>query len=275
MMQIPIEDGYGDVLEKAAVGRRLGYAAVALRANLSLKEVRALVAGEFNENHLRKVAPILELDADKLVSLAKQDWRPASVNLLGVKLFHMPFPEASYPDASANCYLVYNSSTKEAIAFDAGTKADPILEYLDVKGLALKAVFLTHTHRDHVGGYERLVAAAQTGRVFAPMHEPYLKASPVEPETEMELCGFKIRALLTNGHSKGGMSYIVSGLERTVAFVGDSLFSLSMGGAKRAYRLALKNNREKLLGLPGDTVLCPGHGPMTTVAEERAHNPFF
>jgi glyoxylase-like metal-dependent hydrolase (beta-lactamase superfamily II) len=91
----------------------------------------------------------------------------------------------------------------------------------------------------------------------------------------MELCGLKIRAVLTNGHSKGALSYIVTGLERQVAFVGDSLFSLSMGGAKRAYRLALKNNREKLLSLSGDTILCPGHGPMTTVAEELAHNPFF
>ena len=274
-MEIPIEDGFEDVLQKAAVGRRLGYAAVALRAGLSLKEVRSLISGEFNEAHTRKIAPILSLDADKLVSMAKGEWRPASVNPLGLKMFHMPFPDASYPDASVNCYLAYNPNANEAIAFDSGTTAEPILEYLDEKGIALQALFLTHTHRDHVGGYEKLVAAAKTGRVFAPVNEPYLKASPLEADTEMELCGLKIRAVLTNGHSKGALSYIVTGLERQLAFVGDSLFSLSMGGAKRAYRLALKNNREKLLSLSGDTILCPGHGPMTTVAEELAHNPFY
>ena len=86
---------------------------------------------------------------------------------------------------------------------------------------------------------------------------------------------FEVRSVLTNGHSKGALSYLVSGLSRPVAFVGDALFSLSMGGAMRGYKLALSNNREKLLSLAPDTILCPGHGPMTTVAEELEHNPFF
>lgn len=274
-MEIPIEDGFEDVLQKAAVGRRLGYVAVALRSGLSLKEVRTLLSGDFNEVHARKIAPILGLDADKLISMGKGEWRPQPVKPLGLKMFHMPFPDASYPDASVNCYLAYNSDTNQAVAFDSGTTAKPILEYLDGKGMTLQAIFLTHTHRDHVGGFEALVATAKTGRVYAPVNEPYLNASPLEADAEMELCGLNIRAVLTNGHSKGALSYIVTGLERRFAFVGDSLFSLSMGGAKRAYRLALKNNREKLLSLPGDTILCPGHGPMTTVAEELAHNPFY
>ena len=79
----------------------------------------------------------------------------------------------------------------------------------------------------------------------------------------------------TNGHSEGGLSYIVHGLNRPIVLVGDAIFSLSMGGAKFDYKLALKNNREQLLSLPSETVLCPGHGPMTSVAEECAHNPFF
>jgi len=67
----------------------------------------------------------------------------------------------------------------------------------------------------------------------------------------------------------------VHGLDLPVALVGDALFSLSIGGAKCAYQLALKNNREQLLSLPSETILCPGHGPMTSVLEECAHNPFF
>jgi glyoxylase-like metal-dependent hydrolase (beta-lactamase superfamily II) len=60
-----------------------------------------------------------------------------------------------------------------------------------------------------------------------------------------------------------------------VAVVGDSLFAGSMGGAPNQYEQALRNNLEKILTLPDDTVLCPGHGPMSTVREEKGHNPFF
>jgi glyoxylase-like metal-dependent hydrolase (beta-lactamase superfamily II) len=67
----------------------------------------------------------------------------------------------------------------------------------------------------------------------------------------------------------------VSGLAKPVVVVGDSLFAGSMGGAPNAYEQARKNNREKILSLPPETIICPGHGPMTTVANERVHNPFF
>jgi hydroxyacylglutathione hydrolase len=60
-----------------------------------------------------------------------------------------------------------------------------------------------------------------------------------------------------------------------VAIVGDSIFASSMGGGMISYEDALRNNKEKILTLPGNTVICPGHGPMTTVAEEKANNPFF
>ncbi|MDD4932907.1 MAG: MBL fold metallo-hydrolase, partial [Methylacidiphilaceae bacterium] len=84
-----------------------------------------------------------------------------------------------------------------------------------------------------------------------------------------------IRTLLTNGHSAGGITYLVAGGARPLAIVGDSLFAGSMGGGNVSYADALRNNREKILTLPGQTVICPGHGPLTTVEEEREHNPFF
>ena len=274
-MSVPIEDEYQDVLQKAAVGLRLGHAALALSSGLNLKEVRALNDGNFSEIHARKLAPVLGLDADKLVALAGRAWSPREVFLPGLHQCNMPFPEAGYPGASVNCYLVYNTNTKEAIAFDAGTSAEPILECIRAQDLLLKAVFLTHTHRDHVGGFEKLVAAAQTSLAFGPAEEPHAGASSLQPDSRMQLCGFDIYAVKTNGHSKGGLSYIVHGLNRPIALVGDALFSLSMGGAKYDYQLALKNNREHLLSLPSETILCPGHGPMTSVVEECAHNPFF
>jgi glyoxylase-like metal-dependent hydrolase (beta-lactamase superfamily II) len=187
----------------------------------------------------------------------------------------MPFPEAGYPNATVNAYLIYDSATSEAVAFDAGTRAEPMLTFLEENGLRLEAVFLTHTHRDHVGGYGAMTDAAPAGRVYAPANEPYAEATRIEPGSEMTIGKFTIRTVETNGHSRGALSYLVDGLDQSVAFVGDSLFCLSQGGAQQGYQLALTNNRTKLLSLAPETILCPGHGPMTSVAEERAHNPFF
>lgn len=274
-MRIPIEDNFEDVLRKAAVGQRLGAGALSVRSSLSLKEVRTLLAGELDEKHLRKVAQVLKLDPDKMISLARGDWYPEPVDLPGLHCCCMPFPAASYPDATTNTFILFDEATKEAIVFDTGTEAAPMLSFLQEQGLSLRAVFLTHTHRDHVGGYAEMRAAAPKGCVYAPANEPYADASLLEPETEMQIGKFKIKAVETNGHSRGALSYLVAGLDRPLAFVGDSLFCLSIGGTKQGYKLALKNNRTKLLSLSQDTILCPGHGPMTTVAEELAHNPFF
>ena len=85
----------------------------------------------------------------------------------------------------------------------------------------------------------------------------------------------KIDTRQTSGHSRGGVTYVVNGLPNRIAEVGDSMFASSMGGGSVSYADALRNNREQILTLPDDTILCPGHGPLTTVGEEKMHNPFF
>ena len=88
--------------------------------------------------------------------------------------------------------------------------------------------------------------------------------------------GLTITARLTPGHSPGGTTYVVTGLEPGLAVVGDAMFAASMGGvAPEKYAAALKANRAHILSLPEDTVICPGHGPLTTVGLEAKHNPFY
>src|SRR5438034_679218 len=116
----------------------------------------------------------------------------------------------------------------------------------------------------------------ETGaNVFTPASEPVPGAEPIEEGKRFRLGNLEINSLLTWGHSPGGMTYIVTGLARPVAIVGDSLFAGSIGGGNVSYRDALQNNLKKILTLPDETIICPGHGPMTTVGEEKQHNPFF
>lgn len=84
-----------------------------------------------------------------------------------------------------------------------------------------------------------------------------------------------MRALATSGHTKGGTTYFVTGLARPVAAVGDAMFAGSMGGGNVSYEDALRNNVEKILALPDETLILPGHGPVATVGEQKLHNPFF
>jgi glyoxylase-like metal-dependent hydrolase (beta-lactamase superfamily II) len=71
------------------------------------------------------------------------------------------------------------------------------------------------------------------------------------------------------------MSYIIDGLSSPVAIVGDAIFAGSMGGGMVSFADALNTNREKLMTLSEETIICPGHGPMSTIAEEKLYNPFF
>jgi glyoxylase-like metal-dependent hydrolase (beta-lactamase superfamily II) len=76
-------------------------------------------------------------------------------------------------------------------------------------------------------------------------------------------------------HADGGITYVVRGLAHPVAIVGDAIFAGSMGGGKVSYADALRTTRSEILSLPDETILASGHGPLTTVAEQKAHNPFF
>ncbi len=137
----------------------------------------------------------------------------------------------------------------------------------------MKLILLTHAHPDHVADLRRL---RQTGApVYISELEPEEGAEAIAEGKRFRVGSLEIEARLTSGHSPGGMTYVVTGLSRPVAIVGDSLFAGSMGGGNVSYEDALRNNREKILTLPDETIVCPGHGPMTTVGKEKRDNPFF
>ena len=100
-------------------------------------------------------------------------------------------------------------------------------------------------------------------------------AESFEAGRKFTVGALQIETRQTSGHSRGGITYVISGLPKRIAVVGESMFAGSMGGGMVSYADALRNNRENILTLPEDTILCPGHGPLTTVGEEKRHNPFF
>ena len=266
---IPLEDTAADIVGKAMRGLKLSDGDVAGKAGLDAASVQRLREGTFDEATARAVAPVLHLGGDALAALGKKEWRPQPVTVAGFASFNTPFE-----DMTVNSYLAFDRESGEAVAFDTGADCGGMLELLTREKLTLKLILLTHTHGDHILELDRL--REKTGApAFVGNREPIEGAETFVEGREFQCGALRIATRLTWGHSPGGITYVVSGLEKPVAVVGDAVFASSMGGGGVSYADALRTNREQILTLPDDTVLCPGHGPLTTVGEEKAHNPFF
>ena len=269
MATIPLEDNFNDILQKAQRGLRLSDEQLAVRAGVPLSDLRRILAGEFAEDVVQKLAPALQLGAAALLENGRKSWRPAPQSLAGLAAFN-----TVYADMTVNAYLIWDPKTKQAAAFDTGSDGEDLLAAAGESKLKIKRILVTHTHGDHIADLDRLTAA--TGAtVHVSRREPVEGAELFDEGATFKLGNLTIEARATTGHSRGGTTYVVRGLERPVAVVGDALFAGSMGGGLVSYDDALRNNREKILTLPEDTVICPGHGPLTTVGEEKQHNPFF
>jgi hydroxyacylglutathione hydrolase len=270
MAQIPLEDSFTDIIGKARRGLKLtDDQQLAAKAGLSPADVAKVSSGTADENVLRQLAPVLNLGAQALVDSAARKWYPPAQQVQGLQQFNTPFE-----DMTVNAYLVWDAKTREAAAFDTGASSQPMLDFAKSNQLSIKLVLLTHTHGDHIADLATITAASGA-KAWVGELEPNPGAEPF-PEGRMFKVGdLKIETRLTAGHCVGGITYVISGLARSVAVVGDAVFAGSMGGGGISYADALSNNRTKIFTLSDDTVLCPGHGPLTTVGEEKRHNPFY
>lgn len=271
-MKLPLEDFFNDVIAKTQRGLGLTDETLAAQASVSVDMLRAVKNGEVDEAVLRSVAGPLNLAADALVVMANQAWCPAPVELDGLAQFN-----TTWHDMTVNAYVIWDPATLQAVAFDTGATAGPMVDFIKARGLKLELLLLTHTHPDHIADIEGLRSAG-AGRVLVNEREPVAGAETFAV-TEHGVgwsCGaLRIEPRNTHGHSKGGTTFVVTGLGKPVAVVGDALFASSMGGGMVSFADALATNRKEIFSLPDDTIVCPGHGPLTTIGEEKAHNPFY
>lgn len=270
-MRIPLEDGFQDILRKAMVGLRLPRAELARRTGVPAERIDAMLEGDPDGEALRRLAPVLALDADALAGIARGDLYPESGDIpAGFRLATVPFG-----DMTVNSFLLWDGGSREAALFDTGA-AGPLLRFAVAEGLRVVKIFITHAHRDHVAGAAEVVR--ETGaELLTEEREPLagVAAGVFHEGDRFRVGSLEIEARSTCGHSPGQTTFVVEGLSRPVAVVGDSLFAGSMGGAPLAYAGQLDNTARKILTLPGETLVAPGHGPLSTVAWELAHNPFF
>lgn len=272
MARIPLEDNFTDIINKAQRGLKITDDDLARRAEVSLPDLGAVKAGEVLSPVLRRIARHLRLSPDGLEAIALRKWYPDQPNFpAGFAAFNTPFE-----DMTVNSYLVWDARTKLAAAFDTGADCTAMLDTIHAEKLTVRYVFLTHTHDDHVADLSRL-ATETKAEVWSSEIEPapIAGAKTFKENVHFHVGPLSIKTLLTSGHSPGMTTYYITGLSWPLAVVGDAIFAGSMGGSATAFDEQLRNNKEKILPLPRDTVLACGHGPLSTIGQEKQHNPFF
>jgi hydroxyacylglutathione hydrolase len=257
-----MEDDFTYVIRKALRGLALAPGDAALRAGLAESEVMGLIRGTFSEDAAHKLAPVLSLNPEALARLP--DYRPKSLALPSVERLDLAFG-----DGQVNAWLIRSGDS--IMLFDTGVSNTAIASILSACDVAhLDAAFVTHDHQDHVGGMEEIERRSRE------IYIPGNFAHPIHSGEMVAIGDLKIHAFDLAGHCQGALGYRIEGLERPVCVVGDALFAGSIGGCPpETYPTALDLLRQGVFTLPDDTVLLPGHGPATTVGEERSSNPFF
>jgi glyoxylase-like metal-dependent hydrolase (beta-lactamase superfamily II) len=193
-----------------------------------------------------------------------------------------------------NCSIFGDEQTREAIVIDPGDDVSQILEALAQHGLKVKAIVITHAHIDHIGGAQELkritqapvymnlndaglqaMLATQAAWLGVPTPESVEIDAPLNDGATLRLGKAEFHVLHTPGHTQGSISLWIPSERKLVA--GDTLFSGSIGRTDLPGgdgRQILRSIHQKLLTLPEETTVIPGHGGITTIGQEKELNVF-
>lgn len=193
-----------------------------------------------------------------------------------------------------NCYIVSNEETKECFVIDMAACPPELISHIKNAGLTVKAVLLTHGHFDHIMGLDRflrvfpvpvyaceaekeLLENAQLNASASMLGQPYtfFDAQYLSSRQNLKIAGAVIQVIATPGHTAGGCCYHMP--EENVLFSGDTLFHSSVGRTDLptgSMGQLVNSVREKLLVLPEETKVYPGHMEETTIGYEKNYNPF-
>lgn len=269
-----LEDELGDILQKARDGRSWTPYELALAVGLKPDEVRRIEAYEWTppEETIVRLAEVLGLDGPALSVIARNAWYPQEpatdpeLDLVCLNVFMGKYP--------VKCYLLRCKATNETAIVDTGANPEAIIQKARELNVKPSKILLTHAHPDHAWGLDLLVNEFQCP-TWIDAQEPRPGGTDdfqfVEDGETIALGELKVQVIATPGHTAGGVSYKVN---KTI-LSGDTIFAGSMGRANSSWQDLYRSITETLFSFSDDTALHPGHGPATTVGEEKRHNPFF
>ncbi|MHB9035856.1 MAG: MBL fold metallo-hydrolase [Armatimonadota bacterium] len=276
-----LEDEIGDIIAKARIGIGRTTAQLAEATHVSVRDIESIENYKLHPapELVDRLAKALSLDPIKLTGIAEDGWKPDPVDM-SRDGFTVERVEVPYGEYAENCYVIELAESGIAAVVDPGGVSDQIVQLLADRQLKLEMILVTHAHPDHIAGLRQLISAWPKARIVNHQLERdsvtrggSVTWEPAKDGVNIRLGSLSMLPLHIPGHTPGSMCYLIDGL----CFVGDNLFAGSIGrpAGPTVYPQMLKALRDKVLSLPDATILLPGHGPATTVGEEKTHNPFF
>ncbi len=276
IIRLDLEDTFGDIIRKASRGIGIDVSGLAKRSGVAASRLTQFMqdAAAPTEDEARSIGRELKLDPGKLADIAFSRWRPAE----RVQAEHIGH-QVNVPHPS-NGYFLILERQKIAAFVDPGGNTRNIIATLQRSPVKLDYILVTHKHSDHIDGVPEVRRAFPASRIAVHrLDAPALGdlergALAVGDGDALPFGDGEIRVVHTPGHTDGSICFIYRGS----IFTGDTLFAGSVGGCfgeRFGYHDLLHGAATKIFTLPDDTVVLPGHGPPSTIEEERAHNPFF
>jgi len=271
----PLEDDYTDIMRKAQRGTGKDATALARETGLEIALIRRVASGQERptEEQARVIARALALDPGKFADAVFQRWHPA-VTIPNEVRHHINAPHPS------NGYLLFLEQTRLAALVDPAGMPERLVRAVKDGPFHLRYVLITHKHADHCDATADVARAFPNAQILIHREDSHAigalahRALQLQDGEHVPFGDAEIRVLHTPGHTDGSVCYLF----RNLIFTGDTLFAGSVGGAfgdLSTYDDILRSVRMRLFSLDDQSVVLPGHGPPSTISEEKAHNPFF
>jgi glyoxylase-like metal-dependent hydrolase (beta-lactamase superfamily II) len=273
----PLEDELGDVLDKAMRHAGLTQQMLTERSAVASEKIRDAIDYRYDltPDEIRRLAAALELNEAGLSAIAGGCYPLPEIAGLPFCLYPLRFPHGI---GVANAYIVADCCCSTGVLFDTGT------DYFQLRRLWPKnikkpeAIFITHSETEHLGGLSELLASEGNVPVFCPEGKKIEGAVALGEGARLTFGRLEVQTMKTPGHCESHNCYIVKAPRAPSAppllVSGDTLFAGSTGTAFYSRQKLTTNLHRMLAELPENTVVAPGHGPLTTIKNERRFNPF-